>query len=136
MKVPTETPPASTIATVEETVRGSVLFWLLCLAGLGILTYFAVLLPINNNNATLVPASFLVLWAVLLYLCIALPVVGTEFPDTIVSAGRYLLVAVPVPLVLSAAAARYRRVLQSLVYLGVIMQVVFCVSYLSHLWIV
>jgi hypothetical protein len=90
----------------------------------------------RHRGFLLVPTSFLVLWAFLLYLCIALPVVGTQFPDTIVSAGRYLLVAIPVPLVLSAAADRYPRVLQSLVYLGVIMQVVFCVSYLSHLWIV
>jgi hypothetical protein len=84
-----------------------------------------------------IPTSFLVLWTVLIALSLILPVVGTLFPDVIVAAGRYLLVAVPVPLVLAFAADRHPHALQLALYIGLILQVILCSMYLvTGSWIV
>lgn len=84
------------------------------------------------------PLSYYVLWALLLYLTIAAPVVGTRFDDTIIGAGRYLLAAVPCTLFLAMKAKepRYQTGLFLFVAISAALQVVFLSSYLTGGWIV
>ncbi|HEY1391379.1 MAG TPA: hypothetical protein VGF38_22765 [Ktedonobacterales bacterium] len=53
-----------------------------------------------------IPASFTLYLVCLLLVCIMSPVVGAQFPEAFVSAGRYLLAAVPVYLILARAMRR------------------------------
>jgi hypothetical protein len=84
------------------------------------------------------PASFYVLWALLLYATIASPVVGMQIDDAILSAGRYLLPAVPATLFLAMKAKepRYQTGLLLCVALCSVLQVVCLGIYLNGGWIV
>lgn len=86
------------------------------------------------------PISWYVLWGLLIYLTIASPTsgAGIQVIDPIVSAGRYLLPAVPSTLFLARAAKepRIQTWLSFLLTIGVVLQVVTLSFYLTGGWIV
>jgi hypothetical protein len=82
------------------------------------------------------PASYSLYVAVLLYLCIASPVVGTYFPDLVPGSGRYLLSAFPVYLLLGRWMARSHTADLAVVALGGLAQAALLAAYLNGIWIV
>jgi hypothetical protein len=82
------------------------------------------------------PASYGLYVAVLLYLCIASPVVGTYFPDLVPGSGRYLLSAFPVYLLLGRWMARSHQADLAIVLLGALTQAALLGAYLNGVWIV
>jgi hypothetical protein len=82
------------------------------------------------------PLSFATYTAALLVYCVALPVVGTLFPDAVLSASRYLLVAIPVPLILARWSVRRPSLEYGLVLGGVLLQALFTSDYLINGFIV
>jgi hypothetical protein len=82
------------------------------------------------------PASYSLYVALLLYLCIASPVVGTYFPDLVPGSGRYLLSAFPVYLLLGRWMARSHQVDLAIMLLGALTQAALLGAYLNGAWIV
>lgn len=72
----------------------------------------------------------------LLTMIAMLPVSGQQFPDVIVSAGRYLLAAIPIWLVLPRIFANHRRLGLALLVISCALQVVILVYYLRGGWLV
>jgi hypothetical protein len=82
------------------------------------------------------PASYSLYVALLLYLCIASPVVGTYFPDLVPGSGRYLLSAFPVYLLLGRWMARSHTADLAIVLVGALTQAALLGAYLNGVWIV
>jgi Gpi18-like mannosyltransferase len=83
-----------------------------------------------------IPASFSLYLVVLLLVCIMSPVVGAQFPEAFVSAGRYLLAAVPVYLILARAIRRAPWLDALLVGGGFAMQALLMAFVLTGGWLV
>ena len=82
------------------------------------------------------PGSFTLLLVVLLALCIASPVTGTLFPDVLVSAGRYLLAAIPLFVAVARWCAARPRWRVALLSGGLLLQAALTVCAFGGVWIV
>jgi hypothetical protein len=80
-------------------------------------------------GARKLPFAFTLYMVGLLYLCVSAPLIGN--PDAYGSAGRYLLVAVPLFLLLARWSARRPWLETFLLCAGFILQAVFLASYLT-----
>lgn len=93
---------------------------------------------ITVTTARRQPLAYTLFMAGLLALCIAAPVYPpvAQFPDPIVSAGRYLTAAMPCFLALGRWTTRYRWLEQWLMIAGMMLQAVLLVALAVGVWIV
>lgn len=83
-----------------------------------------------------IPLSDTLLLVGLLLVCTSVPVMGTQFPEAFVSAGRYLLPAVPVYLVVSRQVRRFPWLESMLVGGGFTLQALLTAFVLTGGWLV
>ena len=83
-----------------------------------------------------IPASFTLYLVGLLLVCVMSPIVGAQFPEAFVSAGRYLLAAVPVYLILARAIRRVPWLDILLIGGGFAMQALLMAFVLTGGWLV
>jgi mannosyltransferase PIG-V len=83
-----------------------------------------------------IPASFTLLMVGILLTVLMTPVVGADFPEAFVSAGRYLLPSVPVYLILTRITKRYAWLETALVAGGFAFQALLVAFVLTGGWLV
>jgi hypothetical protein len=83
-----------------------------------------------------IPVSFTLLMVGILLTIFMTPVVGAQFPEAFVSAGRYLLPAVPVYLILTRVTKRYAWLEMALIAGGFTLQALLAAFVLTGGWLV